>query len=148
VFNPEFAFVEPFGFERNAMFRTWSAFPSDHAMLYSALATGLFFVSRGLGTAAHVYWLAVIGLPRLYLGYHHPTDIIAGGVAGAVVTWAFNQDKARALLTRRPLEWLQRYPAPCYAALFLFTMQLATMFSGPRGFAGTAVKLAKLSRRS
>ena len=55
------------------------SFPSDHASLAFGLVTGLFLISRPAGWAAAVYVLAVVCLPRVYLGIHWPSDI-AGGI--------------------------------------------------------------------
>src|SRR6266851_791291 len=48
---------------------TFSSFPSDHAMLFFALAVPLWNRSRWLGAAAMLWTLLVICLPRVYLGY-------------------------------------------------------------------------------
>ena len=72
------------------------SFPSGHAMgaicFYGILAyfAGLGLRSKplrwGLMAAAGIYIL-LIGLSRVYLGVHYPTDILAGYAAGA--TWLF-----------------------------------------------------------
>ncbi|MCD7874144.1 MAG: phosphatase PAP2 family protein [Acidaminococcaceae bacterium] len=72
------------------------SFPSGHAMgaicFYGILAyfAGLGLRSKplrwGLMTAAEFYIL-LIGLSRVYLGVHYPTDVLAGYAAGAI--WLF-----------------------------------------------------------
>lgn len=59
-------------------------FPSDHATMAGAVATGLCFVSRRLGIAA---WAAAVLLAfsRVYVGAHYPHDVEAGLVLGAAV---------------------------------------------------------------
>lgn len=143
IFDPALGFVLPYGVDSAQMLRAWSAFPSDHAMLFAAMATGLYFVSRRLGIAAYGYWLLVVGLPRVYLGLHHPTDIIAGAVLGTAVAWVANTGRVRVLLTRGPLRWEERHPSSFYVAFFLFSNMVATMFAGPRGFLSAVVKLIK-----
>ena len=59
-----------------------TSFPSDHATLFFALATGFFFRSRWLGTWALLYATLVVGFPRVFLGYHYPSDILVGGLVG------------------------------------------------------------------
>jgi len=65
------------------------SFPSGHAMLSAALALAviyIFWTTRyrwPVAVSASLYIL-VIGLSRLYLGVHYPTDIVAGWlVSGA-----------------------------------------------------------------
>jgi undecaprenyl-diphosphatase len=60
----------------------WSSFPSDHAAMFYASATGLLFVERRMGVLALAYVSLVICLPRIYLGLHYPTDIMAGAMIG------------------------------------------------------------------
>src|SRR6478609_4316077 len=67
-------FVTPYGVAENALDKL-SSFPSDHAVLFFALVTGLFFVSRAMGAVALLYTLVIVVLPRMYLGLHYPTDI-------------------------------------------------------------------------
>jgi undecaprenyl-diphosphatase len=60
------------------------SFPSDHAVMAGAVATGLVLVSRRLGLAAAVVALVMAGT-RVYVGAHYPWDVIAGLALGATV---------------------------------------------------------------
>ena len=112
--------------------RTWSAFPSDHAMLFAALATGICFLSPTVGVAMFVYALVVIDLPRVYLGLHHPTDIVGGAVLGTAVAWLFNTDRVRTVVSAGPLRLLETRQRLFYAALLCLSAEIVTMFAGPR----------------
>lgn len=70
-------------------------FPSDHATMAGAAATGLLFAHRRLGILA---WCAglLLTFSRVYVGAHYPQDVLAGLALGALVScggW---------LLIRRP----------------------------------------------
>ncbi len=64
----------------------WS-YPSAHAMQITAAALALFLVS----TRRHAIWaaalglvVAVVGLSRIYLQVHFPSDVVAGTLASAL----------------------------------------------------------------
>lgn len=73
------------------------SFPSGHAMASSALACSLVVIFwptrwRYLVVAGASIYMVFVGLSRLYLGVHYPTDVVAGWLVSgawiAVVTTA------------------------------------------------------------
>jgi undecaprenyl-diphosphatase len=139
--SPELAFVIPHGMPD--ILRGWSAFPSDHAMLFAAVATGLFLISRRLGLAAHAYVAVLILAPRVYLGMHHPTDVVAGWLLGVAMALTANSERVRARLSGLPLKWADLHPRPFYAAGFVAALQVATMFDGPRSMVRDVMTLLR-----
>ena len=67
--DPGLGFVLPYGVEVEAL-AGWNAFPSDHATLFFGAAAGLWWVSRRWGTFVLVYIFLVVGIGRIYIGYH------------------------------------------------------------------------------
>lgn len=64
------------------------SFPSGHAMISAALGLSLIYIFwstryRWLAFWASSLFIAIIGLSRLYLGVHYPTDILAGWIVSA-----------------------------------------------------------------
>ncbi len=107
-------------------------------MLFAALAVGLGFMSRVSGALAFLYFLLVIAFPRIYLGFHYPTDILAGASLGAVIAYAFNAERPRKLISAAALRWEQTAASSFYAAFFMVSFQLATMFESVRAIASSA----------
>lgn len=59
-----------------------SSFPSDHAMIAGAFASGLLLLNRKLGLIALLIAL-LLAFARVYVGVHYPSDVAAGLVIGA-----------------------------------------------------------------
>ncbi|RDS81170.1 phosphatase PAP2 family protein [Dyella monticola] len=108
--------------------RTWSSFPSDHAMMWCAVATGIFLASRRLGAIAFIYALVFICLPRVYLGMHYPTDVLAGIVLGVAICLLFNYPALRHRIATPALDWSIKYQGVFYALVFLLSFELASQF--------------------
>jgi len=116
----QFVFRAPYG-ENAAGWVNFNSFPSDHAVLFFALATGIFFASRRAGWSTFVYVTTMICLPRLYLGAHYLTDILGGGAIGTSLAWLANRQAIRKPLTSWALQWLDARPAQFYCFSFLVT---------------------------
>jgi undecaprenyl-diphosphatase len=122
-------------------FVDWSAFPSDHAVMFSALAAGLCFVSWRTGLGTLFFAIFVVSFPRVYFGLHYPTDILAGVALGALAAYCMNGIAVRRRLISRVLLWERRSPLVFYVALFIFSLQFATMFNTLRQGARAAFDL-------
>jgi undecaprenyl-diphosphatase len=133
--NPQLAFSLPCPLGREA-WEGAGSFPSDHAVLFFALATGIFLASRRVGWLMLAYVSVVICLPRLYLGIHYPTDILAGAAIGVGFAYVFNLPVIRNPATTWALRWMDSEPALFYPCLFLLTYQIAELFNPLRAIAG------------
>jgi len=109
----------------------WSSFPSDHMTLYVTLATGILFVSRPLGGLA-LGWATVMGFLMMYLGVHWPTDLLAGALLGVSVAHLAKIPAVRDAVRRLTTRWHREHPGLFFAALFLWTYEVATLFGDSR----------------
>jgi len=100
--------------------------------MFVALATSMFFIWRPLGIFAAIYAFIFILLPRMYLGLHWPTDIIAGAALGGVIAWVGMQPRVREPVDRIAFWVHDAYPGIFYAGAFLLTYQIATLFLDSR----------------
>ncbi|WP_265501155.1 phosphatase PAP2 family protein [Paracoccus beibuensis] len=119
----------------------WSSFPSDHAVLYATLVAGFWLVNRWAGLVMALHAFVVIAFARVYLIYHYPTDIVGGAVIGAIIGLALVPLLGRVLARSGIVEAMESHPQYSYPLLFLFLMQIATMFNSARELAKALVSL-------
>jgi len=116
-------------------YENWSSFPSDHAALFMALAVSIFVASRRAGILAILYVLGAICLPRVYLGLHWFSDVVAGiglgALAGSLVSVYSFRDRVWRLSTR----WKQMSPGSLAAFAVFMTCSIWTLFGDTRSLA-------------
>jgi undecaprenyl-diphosphatase len=140
--NELIGFQIPSGVDINKSANTghgWiNSFPSHHATMFYALATGIFLASRRFGYFAFIYVTLFIAFPRIYLGYHYPTDIIAGATVGILTVNLVNQFKE---VYRKPfMTLMMKYPALSQTALFIVMFEIAVLFGDAINFLRLLVK--------
>jgi undecaprenyl-diphosphatase len=110
-------------------FKGWgSSFPSDHAVLFFAIATGFMFISKKVGAFFLIYSLLIISLPRIYLGLHYPTDILMGAAIGIGFGWVTTKYFPQSRYCDSILHWSEARPHYFYPMFFIFTHLLINLF--------------------
>jgi undecaprenyl-diphosphatase len=112
----------------------WSSFPSDHAALYVGLSVAILLAWRRLGILALVYTLVFICVPRMYVGIHYPSDLLAGALIGTVVVLVATTSAIKQRV-KRLLRYESQNPAVFYMISFFVTAQLVEMFIDVRKLA-------------
>jgi undecaprenyl-diphosphatase len=144
ILDPENHLVQAIGFNINRIPDTHNSFPSDHATLFFALATGMFFVSRRLGLFSAIYVLLFVAFPRIYIGLHYPTDILGGTIVGVFFVLIANMEFFRTKISDKTLRYSETHPGLFYSVFFLLSFQIATLFDSSRNvlhFLGDIIKL-------
>jgi len=108
-----------------------NCFPSQSTALYASLSAGIYSLSRTTGRWA---WLGVgvlVALPRMFLGGHYMTDVIAGLVAGLggylIATRLLEANVARRCARLHDDRWGWRRIV-LEGAVFLWILQVALEF--------------------
>lgn len=78
----------PFGFQHFAFDWRWESFPSGHSTTIFAVALAASFLLPRLS------WLllaiaVLVGVSRVVVGAHYPTDVFGGALLGTTIAWAF-----------------------------------------------------------
>lgn len=131
VLNPQLSYLFPFHHAADQL-NSNNSMPSDHAVLYFAMATGIYLISRKVGLTAFIY-LFIMGLfPRIYLGLHYPIDILAGGLIGIFITLLYSKSKISNQISEKVLNFSINNSGIFYVLFFWLTYQIGTMFDSLR----------------
>ena len=139
--RPELHFHLPANFDLGL--RTWSAFPSDHAVMAFAFATGFWMVSRPVGVLAFVHAALIISLPRAYFGLHHPSDLLGGALLGIMFVLILTRETVSRPMMVRVLYYEQRHRGVFYLGFFLLLQQTVVMFASLRALIAMLMKLLR-----
>lgn len=142
IYDPALQLQIPAQFDRGSH-AEWSSFPSDHAVLLCALATGLWTIARAYGLIAFA-WLIVMVFPvRIALGLHYPSDIVAGGIFGILLIWLVTIDRrVTPRLVDAALAFEGRRAAVFYLTAFLLTWQVGDFFGDCRYLGSVLARIA------
>ena len=134
IHEPTLHLVIPFTGSRDRL-EHWSSFPSDHAVVFFAIATAIWLHHRWLGFLAYAWVTVFACLPRVYAGFHYPSDIVAGAIIGIVVM-RLAQRLPLPNAATAAINWLfsceRRRPQLFYCAAVVVTFELMTMLDDVR----------------
>ena len=116
----------------NAYFARLYSFPSDHAVMFFGLSTAIFSRNRGIGALAFLWSAAVICAPRVYFGYHYPSDVIAGAALGVTVMAAALAARVPDFVTRRARDFETFAPGLGHGLAFFICAEIAVNFDHVR----------------
>jgi undecaprenyl-diphosphatase len=125
--NPELHFQLPYSLDP-ATLAGWSSFPSDHMVLYTCVAMSIWLVNRRVGTVALLFALIGTGIPRIYAGFHYPTDILGGMAVGAAFALLSQIRWLREMIAGPCIRWMYEHPQSFYACMFICTFGVAEAY--------------------
>ena len=143
-----FAQPRPYDFDPSVQlaFDPTSAFPSGHAQTSITFWGAMLGVLRGpIRIAAFIVIPLLVGLSRVYLGVHFPTDVLGGWALGGLILILFNAFSARIEVLLGGLNLQLRLIVISLVALGMNALMPSdTMLSG--AFFGSAAGFALASR--
>lgn len=134
IHNPDLAIQIPYPMERHWL-DGWSSLPSDHAGLAFALAMGVFLIHRRWGILMLLHASIVVCLPRAYLGFHYPTDLMLGALIGTLCAWLTIRILPLGPVISRIMLFERVQPAIFYILFFFMLAQMVEMFDSTRNLA-------------
>jgi membrane-associated phospholipid phosphatase len=117
------------------------SFPSDHAAMFAVIVVGLFAVNHFfgyVGLAAALFF----SILRVGIGFHWPTDMLAGAALGAIMAFGTLAIHERVATLLEPyLLWMEEHAALTYPVLFLVILDFTQKFSGLFGLMKSLIGL-------
>jgi undecaprenyl-diphosphatase len=144
IHNAALQFVHPYGVSERMLTDYAMSFPSDHATMFVALATGIFLISRRLGFFVFAYVFFITMVLRVYFGIHYPSDVILGGLIGIAGVLTANMPPVRKRVIDKIFSFSMERPRIFYAMFFLVSYQSAALFDDSRKLASKALKFLML----
>jgi undecaprenyl-diphosphatase len=143
VHDPTLDFVVPRGIDTHGLIES-SSFPSDHAILYFAIATGVWAISRRFGVLAFLWAIVVTFVARVYAGLHYPSDIVIGAVLGVgIMSFTLREKTIMPRIVDLILTLESRWAGFFYVAAFIVNWQIAELFGGVRHVTTVCWRIAR-----
>ena len=111
-----------------------NSFPSDTAALFFGLATVVFLEHRMAGRIAFLWSLVTVGIVRVALGWHYPSDIAGGLILGVSCVYLFTRIRFLERFCARMLQSCGPRFYLVHALLFIFLADAYSLFPGLQGF--------------
>jgi membrane-associated phospholipid phosphatase len=109
------------------------SFPSDTATLYFSLTAIIFLENRLVGCLCFLWAFAIVGIPRVALGFHTPSDIVGSMVLGPGSVYLFNKIRYLGTLMERALKLFEYRMYIVHALLLVFLADAYNSLAGLQG---------------
>lgn len=121
--------------------KRYYSFPSDTAVLYFGLAATIFTINRRVGVANYVWCFITVGLCRVALGVHYPSDIIAGIVISSLAVLLADHVHFLRKAVLGAMKAFDRGDLIANAVFVLFMLEAYSVFPGIQAIFSNVMKL-------
>jgi undecaprenyl-diphosphatase len=125
-------------------FDNLSSLPSDHAALFFGLAFGIYWINKKVGIWTLVYVSSIIAIPRIIVGAHYLSDILAGGLLGFGAIYFCAKSVWLRHYSERAYSLESSNPSLFYMVFFLLSQQITMLFANLRAMASFVWKILLL----
>jgi undecaprenyl-diphosphatase len=119
------------------------SFPSDTATLYFSLITVIFLESPLVGGIALLWSLVTVGVLRIALGYHYPSDILGALVLGPGCVYLIAKNRYILMFFDRILNVFQSTEYILNGLFFIFLAEAYDLFPGLQGIVKGLILVGK-----
>jgi membrane-associated phospholipid phosphatase len=106
------------------------SFPSDTATLFFSLSTIIFLENRIAGGVSFLWSLITVGVVRIGLGWHYPSDIAGGMILGPALVYLFTRLPFITSFFERVLRLFEPRLYIIHALLFIYLADAYSLFPG------------------
>jgi membrane-associated phospholipid phosphatase len=109
-----------------------TSFPSQSTAVFAALAAGIYSLRKSLCIWAWIGVAILVALPRMYLGGHYLTDVLAGlvaGTSGYLIAIQLEATVVRSFEAAFEYRWDRWQRILAEVTIFLWILQVATGFA-------------------
>ncbi|WP_159456690.1 phosphatase PAP2 family protein [Roseivivax jejudonensis] len=110
----------------------WSSMPSDHASLFFGFAVAVLTINRKAGMFLLLWSVLVVSMPRVIMGLHWPSDIVAGWCIGASIALVLMRPVSSLVRRAQVIPYFEKREAVGYPLLFFATFEFTQMFATGR----------------
>ena len=141
IFDPAVDVANLLRWEKIGFGKRVYSFPSDTSVLYFGFAAVIFTVNKAAGVANFVWCLVTVGLLRVALGLHYPSDILAAIFLTSLSVFAASRVGFLRATIARVMKSFDARQVMANAAFVMFLLEAYNLFQGVQALLAVSLHL-------